>query len=320
MPPKISVIVPIYNAGEYLSRCLTSLSKQTLTDIEIICVLDCPTDGSDKVVKQYAQFDSRFVVVENEQNIGVAASRNKGIELAKGEYVGFSDHDDWCEPVMYEALYSRALTDDYDVVLSDTFIELPKERKIIHVNTTDSQQILFSLLLPEDSSHCVNKLARSVWHSIYRRDFIMDNHVVFYDRKKYLEEDTLFNCQVFARAPHVTVCHQAYYHWNLRRQTEQSQYGQHFQIAPFCNYFRMIKQYVKDEELLEEVMTSQFYLYWSYYRKIEDRVIVKSIGSDIDYLKPYAILRVYGWLRLIKSILVYYKFVCYISKLKKLKE
>lgn len=106
--PKVSVIVPIYNAGVHLSKCLDSLIHQTLQDIEIILVLDCPTDGSEKVAAFYASQFSNIKLIHNQTNQHIGVSRNIGLEAATGEYIGFSDHDDFCLPDMFEELYQVA--------------------------------------------------------------------------------------------------------------------------------------------------------------------------------------------------------------------
>ena len=120
---KISIIVPVYNAGEGLKRCLDCLLSQTLRDVEIIIVCDCPTDGSDEVAREYAARDNRVVLIENERNLNVSLSRNAGLAVAKGEYVGFSDHDDYCSSEMYGKLYEAAKAADADVAASDMYEE-----------------------------------------------------------------------------------------------------------------------------------------------------------------------------------------------------
>ena len=102
MTPKVSIIVPIYNAGKFLEKCLDTLVNQTLKDIEIILVLDCPTDGSDRIAREYAEKDPRIRLIINEQNLNIGLSRNEGLKIARGEYIGFSDHDDWRELDMYK--------------------------------------------------------------------------------------------------------------------------------------------------------------------------------------------------------------------------
>lgn len=102
---KVSIIVPVYNAGEKLRKLLDSLLVQSLKDIEVICVLDCPTDGSDKVCNEYAKLDKRICVLVNNSNKGISYSRNVGIKEAirkNSTYITFADHDDWVEPIYYE--------------------------------------------------------------------------------------------------------------------------------------------------------------------------------------------------------------------------
>ena len=89
MTPKVSIIVPIYNAGKFLEKCLDTLVNQTLKDIEIILVLDCPTDGSDRIAREYAEKDPRIRLIINEQNLNIGLSRNEGLKIAQGEYIGF---------------------------------------------------------------------------------------------------------------------------------------------------------------------------------------------------------------------------------------
>ena len=104
---KVSVIVPIYNVKRYLAKCLDSIISQTLKDIEIICVNDGSTDGSEKVLAEYAKKDSRIKIV-NRKNGGLSAARNTGMPYATGKYIGFVDSDDYIEPTMYELMYYNA--------------------------------------------------------------------------------------------------------------------------------------------------------------------------------------------------------------------
>lgn len=96
--PKVSIIVPVYNAGCYFDKCLDSLINQTLKEIEIILVLDCPTDGSDKVAESYSSSDNRIKLIYNEENLHTGLSRNRGMAIARGKYIGFHDHDDYSAP------------------------------------------------------------------------------------------------------------------------------------------------------------------------------------------------------------------------------
>ena len=102
MQPKVSVIIPVYNCEAFLPQCIDSLRAQTLEEIEMIFVCDASPDDSLSILRRYEQMDERIRVIAFEQNRGVSAARNAGIEVAAGEYVIFCDSDDWVEPQMYE--------------------------------------------------------------------------------------------------------------------------------------------------------------------------------------------------------------------------
>ena len=118
MNPKVSVIVPIYGVEKYLRQCVDSIISQTLKNIEIILIDDGSPDGCPAIVDEYAAKDSRVVAVHQE-NGGYGRAVNHGIELAKGEYIGIVEPDDWIEPEMYEVLYSKAVCDSLDVIKSN---------------------------------------------------------------------------------------------------------------------------------------------------------------------------------------------------------
>ena len=101
--PMISVIVPVYKAEAYLPRCLDSLAAQTYRELEILLIDDGSPDGSGAVCEGYAAGDSRFRVVHTE-NRGAFAARNTALDMARGDYIGFVDADDWLEPEFYETL------------------------------------------------------------------------------------------------------------------------------------------------------------------------------------------------------------------------
>ena len=92
----ISIIVPVYNVEKYLRRCLDSILAQTFTDFECICIDDGSSDGSGKILDEYAEKDFRFVVIHKD-NGGVSSARNAGLDVARGEWLAFVDSDDWVE-------------------------------------------------------------------------------------------------------------------------------------------------------------------------------------------------------------------------------
>lgn len=118
---KISVIVPVYNTEKHLPKCLNCLTSQTLKDIEIICINDCSTDGSLKVLQDYANKDNRIKIIDLKENGGAGHSRNVGMDAAIGEYIGFVDSDDFVDLDFYEKLYATAKKSGADVIKGNLY-------------------------------------------------------------------------------------------------------------------------------------------------------------------------------------------------------
>jgi len=123
--PKVSVVVPVYACEGYLGACVKSLRAQTLREIELIFVCDASPDGSLGILRAAEQADERVRVITFEENRGVSAARNAGIQAAAGEFIGFCDGDDWVEPDMYEKLYAIAREKDADAA----FCRVYKDRE-----------------------------------------------------------------------------------------------------------------------------------------------------------------------------------------------
>lgn len=105
--PELSIIVPVYKVEPYLPKCIDSILAQTFTDFELILIDDGSPDRCGQICDEYAAKDDRIIVIHQE-NKGVSAARNAGLDIAKGTYIGFVDSDDWIEPEMYHTLVTVA--------------------------------------------------------------------------------------------------------------------------------------------------------------------------------------------------------------------
>lgn len=130
MDSKISVIIPIYNAEKYLRQTLDCIRFQTYKQLEIVCVLDYPTDNSAEIVKELAKEDNRIKLVEHSKNMGLPAARNSGVASATGEYIHFMDSDDLLSPDFYETLISATEKAEADVAACSVFYEKKPWRSI----------------------------------------------------------------------------------------------------------------------------------------------------------------------------------------------
>ena len=134
MNPKVSVIIPVYNVEQYLKQCLDSVVNQTFKDIEIIIVNDCSPDNSLQIINEYQQKDSRIVLVDLKENVGLGFSRNEGMKVAKGKYITFVDSDDWVTKDYVEILYNTIEKYQYDVISPDFYEYDDVKQKISRAN------------------------------------------------------------------------------------------------------------------------------------------------------------------------------------------
>ena len=180
---KISIIIPVYNVEKYLQECLDSILNQTFGDYEIICVDDGSTDSSNNILEEYKKKDPRFIVV-HQDNQGAAAARNKGIELAKGEYIQFLDSDDYFEPDMLEKLYSAAIKNNADMVVCSAR-KVDENRNIIESGNPlwpiNIDKVSFDTVIsPKDCRDNIFSLFCVVpWNKLYKKSLITNNCLKF---------------------------------------------------------------------------------------------------------------------------------------------
>ncbi len=178
----VSVIIPVYNTEKYLARCLESLNNQTLKDIEIICINDGSTDNSLAILEDYAKKDSRIKVI-SQDNAKQGAARNKGLDIAKGEFVAFVDSDDWVDKDYLEKLYNAAVKNNVNMAVGSTTRDYENNVKI-HLKFTD-------LKIYTGANNIVKALKRHlVPHGkLYKLEFIKDLRYpeeVFYEDAPYV--------------------------------------------------------------------------------------------------------------------------------------
>ena len=114
--PQISIIVPVYNVEPYLHKCIDSILAQTFTDFECILIDDGSPDNCPAICDEYATKDNRIILL-HQKNAGVSAARNAGLNIAKGEWIGFVDSDDWIEKNALELLYNKQRETSADIII-----------------------------------------------------------------------------------------------------------------------------------------------------------------------------------------------------------
>lgn len=211
---RVSVIIPIYNVQDYLVACLDSVLHQTYTDFEVVCVDDCSTDDSLEILKEYAQNDARIKIWENEENRGQAYARNIGLSNATGDFVLFVDADDLICPNLLEKCIEAA--NDSDMVCFDYRQVMDSETDV----KQDRYQIPDGLYSGGDffaEAVCKESIIIAPWSKFYRRDFLIKNHITFYNGIIY--EDVLFSFQCYIKARKVCSLNRKLYTYRVRKQS-----------------------------------------------------------------------------------------------------
>jgi glycosyltransferase involved in cell wall biosynthesis len=208
----ISCIIPAYNIEKYIARCLESVISQSLTNLEIIVINDCSTDGTLEIINEYALKDTRIKVITNEKNSGLSYSRNIGLENASGQYIHFLDGDDFIKHNTYEELYKKTLETPLDIIIFDYYkysekngkISATKKRKI-------TPQIIYSTI--NDKKKLLNS-GVVAWNKIYSNKFLQNNNLRFINGVYY--EDIPFFWRSIILAEHVLYLNKPFYFYSQR--------------------------------------------------------------------------------------------------------
>ena len=178
---KVSIIVPAYNAEKYIKRCVQSILNQTLNDIELIVVDDGSIDSTYDLCESID--DARLKIIRQD-NSGVAAARNKGMEVATGEFIGFVDSDDYIEPFMYELLYAAAKETNADIVNGAYYTESEDNYRGVSVAKATIELPEVKLYSKRQLNNAISRANMEktlwfVWKGIYSRRVIEENSIRF---------------------------------------------------------------------------------------------------------------------------------------------
>ena len=207
--PLISVIIPVYNVEKYLHRCLDSVIAQTYQNLEIICVDDGSVDESGKICDQYAVRDARIKVIHQE-NQGLSAARNRGLDAAEGEYISFVDSDDYILEDMYKKMLDKLLNYNVDLCVCQWQYEFSDGRQVVKKKNIDptiygrKTSLEFARFLYRGNSE--NGVVVAAWNKLYRRALLDTIH--FEGR---IHEDDAFNGRIMAKNISVYVMEEQFY-------------------------------------------------------------------------------------------------------------
>lgn len=282
--PLISVIIPVYNVEKYIHKCVDSVLNQTYRNLEIILVDDGSPDNCPQICDEYAQRDSRVMVVHKE-NEGVSIARNFAMSKMQGEYLMFVDSDDWIDLDTCEIAMKNILKNSCDVVMWSYVREFENKSLIKNIFDTDiyfdnneaCQKIyrrLFGLLGHELARPENADALCPIWGKFYKTEIIKKNNLQFFDiRKIGTYEDGLFNIEYFSKVNKANYINKPLYHYrkdNISSVT--SLYKEKF-FQQWMTLFEYMEKQIIDNNLDED-----------FSKALNNRICLSILGLGLNIL------------------------------------
>lgn len=291
MDKLISVILPCFKVEKFLDKCLNTLVNQTYNNLEIILIDDGSPDNSPKICDEWAKKDNRIKVVHKE-NGGVSSARNKGVEIARGEYIGFVDPDDYVDLTMYEKLINSAIENNSDVVFCGY-------NEVIEGRIVPAEEYNLHKLIEHDVSVYFYKKKNSlvygsIWRGIYRKSLIED---IKFDINFKCGEDLYFNIEVINKKPKISIVDEKLYYYLKNPNSCVNTYRPK-------DYKNVIIQSDKAATLIKDEKMLNF---------IRFNSIIDLIADYLQYNKPKKVSKVLG-LKNLKKFLSFKNYINFVSK------
>ena len=251
---RVSVIVPVYNVEKYLDKCLDSLIKQTLEDIEIIVVNDGTLDNSQKIIDNYVKKFPNKIRSYQKKNGGLSSARNFGLQYARGKYVTFVDSDDWVLPNMYSELYKKAIENEFDIVVCD-FNEIIKG-KAYHRSCHLHDDILSKDKIKEAMIHYYP----AAWNKIYKKNLLDKLHLEF--KMNVWFEDVEFAYRLLPYVTSIGVVNKPFYQYLIREGSITA--SSDIRIYDYIYNWDALLSYYRNNDLYKEYFEILEYCYVRY--------------------------------------------------------
>lgn len=209
MNPKVSILVPVYGVEQFIERCAISLFEQTFDDIEYVFVNDCTPDNSisilERIIGKYPHRKNRILIIHHEVNKGLAGARNTGVENATGDYILHVDSDDYIEKDMIELLVNKAIAEDVDIVMCNSFLEWSNRKIIFNQTFSENKDIMIKQILRIEATP-------SIWNKLIKKSLYTVNNIKTLEGVNY-GEDLLVMPQLIYYANKIAKIDKTLYHY-----------------------------------------------------------------------------------------------------------
>lgn len=264
----LSILIPIFNVEKYLKECLDSIVKQSLKDIEIICINDGSTDSSLEIIKVFMKNDSRIKLI-NKSNSGYGDSMNQGLKLASGKYIGIVESDDIADETMFAKLYHLAVTNSFPDIVKSNYYEFWSTIDNRKIRDNIPKHLINKVSLPRKDS-AIHLAIQSIWSAIYRRNFLLNNEIYFNPTPGASYQDVSFYFLTLVQAKSVYCTENAYL--NYRKDNDNSSVKSKDKVYCVVEEFAFIERYllnhnVKDLDFL--INSLKFEIYLRNYHRID---------------------------------------------------
>lgn len=251
MKDLISIIVPIYNVEKYLNKCIESIVNQTYENIEIILIDDGSNDNSGIICDEYAKKDNRIIVVHKE-NGGVSSARNKGLKIAKGEWISFVDADDWIEQIFCQTLLNKVTQEQADIALCG--YNRITDSRIEKINANNQEVFLNS------NEYLVKSLNPQTGFGFCHMKLIKKEVLksISFNERIEVGEDALFNIQLSTYIKKAVFLKQPLYNYRINNQSVVKRYDENY-----------ANKYLKSMKIIEE------YIWQEYNEENEENIEIK---------------------------------------------
>ncbi|WP_251549862.1 glycosyltransferase family 2 protein [Neobacillus muris] len=301
MNPKLSIIVPVYNVESYLNKCVDSILSQTFKDFELILVNDGSPDHCGAICDHYAERDIRVKVI-HKKNGGLSSARNAGLDVAKGDYIGLIDSDDYIHEKMFEILLENARQHSSDIVVCD-FIKV-KENQYVNVNSSckngrvkhySNIEALHQLFFRDENSYITNAGNNTkwvvVWNKIYKRQIFQGAR---FNEGRICEDEFIIHKLLYNSKKITAVSNQLYYYVQRPNSIMNTSYSikrldKVYALKDRVDFFSKIKE-KKLHSLAYKSYLDTFF--WNYYlaknqlsnSRLELRLLKQTLNGSVKSL------------------------------------
>lgn len=284
--PKLTITVAVYNAEKYLEKCIDSILSQTYTDYECILVNDGSTDQSGAICERYALKDNRIRVVHQE-NAGLAATRNKGLELAKGEFIYFMDNDDYLEKDAMACCVEKLVNDNSQMVIFDVFQYQVATNTVEIIKNPFDENRVYNI---KEEKDILVKILNATWNKMYRVNLFTNNAITF--PEEYFYEDFGTTYRLLAVCQRISFINKPLYHYLVDRPGNiTTQFNR--RVYDVLDLIKINNDFYKEKGIYEI-----FYEELKYLGIINVLECLKKVrnGSDKEMIKAY-VAHAYAFLK-----------------------